>query len=503
MLALGTYDLWLSRDGGASWRSSTAHLPYSGPLSDLEVDPFDHSHWILIARGSFTAPWSLLAETRDQGGSWSLRPLPTTQFNAILFDTATPGLLLAGGPNGLYRSRDGGGSWAEMELALPTLFQLQAAHQGRFYVSYGSQLPGLRRPHRHLGAARGGTAIFPRAAGRPDPAEYAFARTSGKSSALPTAAAPSRWCSSRAPTSSSASTSRRTTPATWRPSRRPASTCRSTGAKRGARSRSSSTTTPARRAPSIPAPASCFSTKTRRSPGAVRRHPVAVRPRGLYAMTLVDVLLDLPRNRLFALSLEGAIFRRDGDLRWRPAGRADCGVPQTIVVAPWNPDQLYVTCFYSYLTSLDGGLSFAATPIGGADACVAQPDPFRPRRGKPICRQPLPHLAVAGRTGAADQRCGDRRGDRPRPGARHPGGARRGVSGRPDPPGGPTAASNCCTPSPARTPTGPWPAIRPIRQHLFSLGNSGNAASPSTAAPPGRSAARFCCRLRSPGSPGR
>jgi photosystem II stability/assembly factor-like uncharacterized protein len=106
--------LFSSTNGGASW----SNLPFDGQLTGvlhaLEVDPRSTGTWYAGMEGDH--PWtSGVYKTVDAGQSWKL--LPGTQGKAVwalaLWPT-NPDVIAAGTGDGVYRSLNGGESWAQI-----------------------------------------------------------------------------------------------------------------------------------------------------------------------------------------------------------------------------------------------------------------------------------------------------------------------------------------------------------------------------------------------------
>jgi photosystem II stability/assembly factor-like uncharacterized protein len=90
----------VSGDGGRSWETRAAPRP----LVDLEVNPGDPTKWIAsTADGVY--------RSRDEGGSWrAIDPMPNSYFA-----WAAPDALFRLDPGGpLMRSGDGGASWKQV-----------------------------------------------------------------------------------------------------------------------------------------------------------------------------------------------------------------------------------------------------------------------------------------------------------------------------------------------------------------------------------------------------
>jgi photosystem II stability/assembly factor-like uncharacterized protein len=112
-LYVGTFrnEVYRSFDGGASW-AKTALPPLNG-IRDLAVDPLAPENAIVAfqARG--------LARTADGGASWveSHTGLAASEIRNVAANPLLPGTVLAGSEWGVYRTTNGGRSWAFSGLA--------------------------------------------------------------------------------------------------------------------------------------------------------------------------------------------------------------------------------------------------------------------------------------------------------------------------------------------------------------------------------------------------
>jgi hypothetical protein len=96
----GQAQVLVSGDDGRSWETRAAPRP----LVDLEINPADPAKWIAsTADGVYVS--------RDEGGTWrAIDPTPNSYFA-----WAAPGALYRLDPGGpLMLSRDGGGNWKEV-----------------------------------------------------------------------------------------------------------------------------------------------------------------------------------------------------------------------------------------------------------------------------------------------------------------------------------------------------------------------------------------------------
>lgn len=117
----GIQPLYVSTDGGASWRTVDANLP-GGPfgIGNLLVDPND-------ARRLFACAFDgRLWRSLDGGAHWQEadRGLlgPSARTLHLAFDPRDPALLYAGADDlGVYRSRNGGRTWQPLLSGLPPI----------------------------------------------------------------------------------------------------------------------------------------------------------------------------------------------------------------------------------------------------------------------------------------------------------------------------------------------------------------------------------------------
>lgn len=112
-------EIYVSRDDGASWEPAGVRKTFPWHhVRDLVVDPRDpRSAWATL--GDFT-PGSVgaLARTQDAGASWDFVDMPVKPNSAmwvLRMQPDTPNLVLAASRYGyLYRSDDGGQTWAKL-----------------------------------------------------------------------------------------------------------------------------------------------------------------------------------------------------------------------------------------------------------------------------------------------------------------------------------------------------------------------------------------------------
>src|SRR5262249_24733891 len=126
--------VYRSTDSGKTWtpwvRSAETDMPRR--IGTIAVDPFDPQHIMVggigFGRVSADRDFGGLYVTRDGGGSWQRETfisLNNYWCHAIVFDSRTRGLVFAtftgpGMASGIYRSNDGGVSWAQLKTGLPS-----------------------------------------------------------------------------------------------------------------------------------------------------------------------------------------------------------------------------------------------------------------------------------------------------------------------------------------------------------------------------------------------
>lgn len=146
-VAVGLWSLVLvTDDGGASWRTVTLPPPEEGKKADLNLlglfaDERGRLH-VAAERG-------MVLRTDDRGATWAYA---STGYKGSLWTgLALPGgVLLAAGLRGsMYRSVDGGRSWARIEIAPKSSITAMAVHDG---VVQAVGLDGLVLRSRDQGA---------------------------------------------------------------------------------------------------------------------------------------------------------------------------------------------------------------------------------------------------------------------------------------------------------------------------------------------------------------
>jgi photosystem II stability/assembly factor-like uncharacterized protein len=117
-----TGQLYLSRDGGASWADAGAPLPFPGwVVSSLRWDPNHHQRlWVAL--------WGVwgggqVAYSDNLGRTWVARStgLPDEPVYSLALAPANERRLFAGTRSGVWGTEDGGASWQRLTAALPEM----------------------------------------------------------------------------------------------------------------------------------------------------------------------------------------------------------------------------------------------------------------------------------------------------------------------------------------------------------------------------------------------
>ena len=127
LYALKTFGnkIWESLDGGMTWNeTSGTGLPHDLPLYNCLIDPFKPATLYVTSS-------SILYQSLDSGANWSAKsvtglPSPMIAIITMIIVPTNQATLYAGvlgsslSQNGVYKSTDGGGSWAKASGGLPT-----------------------------------------------------------------------------------------------------------------------------------------------------------------------------------------------------------------------------------------------------------------------------------------------------------------------------------------------------------------------------------------------
>lgn len=127
--------LFVTEDGGESWRAPLRAGLNNYPVTDFLIDPFNARRWVVDRIGD-------LQVTENRGGTFA--PFATTlpgQRLDLAFDPFVAGQIwaISGGENGihLYRSRDGGSSWSRVAGSMPAA-EILALPAPRILLAVGS-----------------------------------------------------------------------------------------------------------------------------------------------------------------------------------------------------------------------------------------------------------------------------------------------------------------------------------------------------------------------------
>jgi photosystem II stability/assembly factor-like uncharacterized protein len=364
LLALTSYHLWESRDGGGSWRTLTADLVFSGQVGNLAIDPFDTRHLFLVSRGGadpFAPP--VLHETRDAGRTWASRPLThePAGIGRIYFDTEEPGVLAYSAFFGGSFSTDGGQTWTPLPQLPGPGFNpptLRTAHRGLFYFTWGLQLWTFEAKARRWEKVSDQAFSISELWGDLTRTGTLFAR-SGENLLRSTDGGKTF---AQILSGSGIGAYREFRQSPWNPSHLAVFTYG--GLKLSIDRGSTWSDAEPLDWSLVEGTNSAFdpgsgellfnegNSLARRRLDGVRQH---FRPRGLYATSFKHVV---PENgRLWALASDGGLFRRDAqDGPWRLVSRAPC--QERLSVTPWNLSRLYLTCFAGYYVSEDAGATW-------------------------------------------------------------------------------------------------------------------------------------------------
>jgi photosystem II stability/assembly factor-like uncharacterized protein len=121
----GTDDglVWITRNGGGNWKNITP--PQLTPWSKVaQIDASrvdDNTAFLAVTRFRLDDLRPFVYVTRDGGATWRLATngLPNQPVNAVRQDPVESRLLYAATENGVFVSFDGGERWQSLQLALP------------------------------------------------------------------------------------------------------------------------------------------------------------------------------------------------------------------------------------------------------------------------------------------------------------------------------------------------------------------------------------------------
>ena len=116
-LGTNSGQLYLSRDGGATWSSFARLGGDDYVLDNIAIDPRDPANM-------YVGAWSVLRDggdlfrSRDGGRTWQAAPeLHGKSIRSLALAPSHPRIVVAGALDGVYRSSDGGDSWSRISPA--------------------------------------------------------------------------------------------------------------------------------------------------------------------------------------------------------------------------------------------------------------------------------------------------------------------------------------------------------------------------------------------------
>lgn len=137
--------LWKSVDDGVMWRNVPVEVPLLG-ISDIAIDPTNQAV-IYLATGDGDggdSPSFGVFKSTNGGQSFQLTGFPVSPgfifLHRIVVSPANPDLLLVASNSGLFRSQDGGATWARVQGGSFRDLELHPEDPQRVYASTANEI---------------------------------------------------------------------------------------------------------------------------------------------------------------------------------------------------------------------------------------------------------------------------------------------------------------------------------------------------------------------------
>ena len=132
--------VYITKDGGATWKNITPAGLQSCLVNSIEVSPTDKATvYIATTRYKFNDFTPAIYRSRDYGATWTniSNGIPYGAYTRVVReDDKKPNLLYAGTETGFYISIDGGNNWKQLQMGLPiTPITDLKVHQGNLLAS--------------------------------------------------------------------------------------------------------------------------------------------------------------------------------------------------------------------------------------------------------------------------------------------------------------------------------------------------------------------------------